>query len=166
MNRMMIVATILVLIAGTSIGDQAAKSVKRPLRLSVRLLELPKQEEGKKQEKTRIFDNDYAIQENERFNCFGGGQKKFTDSGETFEWGERLEGKVKFTDPQNVIVDLKVTVSRAQHNTEPSREFQVLGENYQVHSKLKLDERVVIMLTRPGEGRPRWLEIKVSLNDR
>lgn len=162
MNKTLTVAIVLTLFSSIRADEQIAKSTARPLRLTFRMLQRLKKEAGTDQLNSKVFDHTVLIHEDERFKLGQGGKKQFDDSGETQEWGDRSEGKIKFLDPLTVIVDLKITVSSGRSDPEPSGAFLIAGEHYQIHSKLKLGESGVIMLTKPGDDRPRWLELKVT----
>ena len=161
MNRTLLAAILLVLIAGTSTGEQAAKPVARSLELTVRILELPKKEEGKVQSKTPIFERRCTIQENEWFKS-GIKGKLVDDSGSSLEWTECVAGKIKRSDPKTVSVDLLVCVSKVSQ-----MEFSVNVDTYPVQRQVKIGEREIIMLPKAEEGgRPRLLELMVSAENR
>lgn len=157
-------AAILFTLISASRADQL-KPVARELIITLRIEELPKKEEGKKQTKIRIFDINHLIKDSEQFRFHRGGRRSFTDSAEVLEGGESAEGKVKLLDPHTAVIDLKLNLSSNPDDPELTGAYLVTGVQYQVHSKLKLGAPVRFMVTKPGEGRPRWMEIIVRQSE-
>lgn len=166
MNKVLTAAILLLVICGTSSGEQGANPSARLFKLTLRMLEAPKTVAGKDQPEVTNLNRIVVVRENERFKVGQGQRRQFDDSGESQESGDRTEGKIKFSDSQTAIIDLKITVSSGRGDPEPSGAFLVTGYQYQIHSKVKLGEHMVIQLSKPDDDRQRWIEIAVTRGDR
>lgn len=141
-------------------AGQMAKPARQRFMLKLRLFELPPREEGMVQHKKAIVNQDMGCEESYGFSNFCGGEHPFKDSGESQRWGERIAGKVKLNGPEELIVDLKISLSAKYYEPEQVNDFLVQGEEIQLHSKMKLNELKVVKL-KTVQGRPRWLELTV-----